>query len=578
MFNDSKDSNIILQGVLLTGIKNITFDSSVNERAVKLLNNQGIKRKISSPQKTTCSFSKPYNGKDFIQSLTGVPDLSGQFIYKDNAIDFSDAVISNYSLNLDENGFAQIDVTLQIFGDTKPTTNLKLSTASADFPIFDQTPTVTHFDLGGTNSAIKRLNYQASFNPKSSTNIGSINSSNVDFVSPTNHKISADIEMLEQEVEDVTGFVDNSKLTKNINLIFSPEEDVENVDRILQIQDTVKALKEEGVNVDDLDFTVGPCAYNAFQFDKASISSQNLNSKAGEVIQLRNEYNAYTNIEKITGSIPVPGSSLPSCSDHLEKLEDNLVIAISRSPAFFVSDINDFESRVQGETDLNLAEIKLSKGVQSTGEDFELELAGQQYFTNIQLLFNPDRSQQIIDFELSGEGEISDRLFSAEDAGITPIQIFDYELSGEGVVELSQNLRIPLPDEENFEGFEKGFQDASLFPEVIDFRKTFNIFDFELSGVGEVSEKIALMPTPLFQKEDFEFGFGANQTITSANSTIKDFTSFITIDVEDFQGEEFQNGAIIALKDFTSAFTIDVEDFEGDEFEEGVNSTNLYNL
>ena len=86
------------------------------------------------------------------------------------------------------------------------------------------------------------------------------------------------------------------------------------------------------------------------------------------------------------------------------------------------------------------------------------------------------------------------------------------------------------------------------------------------------------MPTPLFQKEDFEFGFGANQTITSANSTIKDFTSFITIDVEDFQGEEFQNGAIIALKDFTDAFTTDSEDFEGDEFEEGVNSTNLYNL
>ena len=33
MFNEAQESNIILQGVLLTGIKDIKFDSSVNECA-----------------------------------------------------------------------------------------------------------------------------------------------------------------------------------------------------------------------------------------------------------------------------------------------------------------------------------------------------------------------------------------------------------------------------------------------------------------------------------------------------------------------------------------------------------------
>ena len=53
-------------------------------------------------------------------------------------------------------------------------------------------------------------------------NIGSIISSNVDFTSPTVHNISADIEMLEQEVEDVTGFAENDKLTKNIEIFENP--------------------------------------------------------------------------------------------------------------------------------------------------------------------------------------------------------------------------------------------------------------------------------------------------------------------------------------------------------------------
>ena len=379
MFNDSQESNIILQGVLLTGIRDITFDSSVNESSTKLLSNQGIRRKIYGPQKTTCSFSKPYNGKDFIQSLTGVANLSGQFIYKDNAINFSDAAISSYGLNLDQDGFAEISVTMQIFGDMKPTTNLKLSTAVADFPISDQTPTITHFDLAGKNSAIKSLSYEASLNPQSSNDIGSINSSNVDFSSPTTHRISADIEMLEQEVEDVTGFTDNSKLTKNINIIFA--ENKTSVDRILEIQSTVRDIESSGLDLGHLDFSVGPCVYNAFQFNESSISNQNLNARAGEVVQLKNEYNAYTNIKKITGSIPTP-SQFTTCSNHLQEMEANLASALTTLSLRSFRILKDYELRAEGETDLNLWEYISEFRVASTGEDFELDGAGN-YLVNI---------------------------------------------------------------------------------------------------------------------------------------------------------------------------------------------------
>jgi len=485
MFNESQESNIILQGVLLTGIRDIKFDSSVTESSTKLINNQGINRKIYGAAKTTCSFSKPYNGKDFIQSLTGVGDLSGQFVYKNNAIDFSDAAISNYSLNLDEDGFAEISVTMQIFGDMKPTTNLQLSTASEDFPIFDQTPTITHFDLGNKNSAIKSLNYEASLKPKSSNNIGSIISSNVDFTSPTEHSISADIEMLEQDVEDVTGFAENDQLTKNIDLIFAPEANRTNIDRILEIQSTVRDIESSGKNLDDLDFSVGACAYNSFQFNKSSISNQNLNARAGEVVQLQNQYNAYTNIKKITGSIPTP-AEFPTCSDHLQKLEDNLNIALNRLSSQFFADIKDYELRTTGETNLNFWEFIAAVRQSSTGEDFESTNTGTYKTNNYNFSLWVPGSSKLVTFEneITGSTNQNEDIFLRQ---ALYANIVDFEDQNTGFTGLGSNLLIPPDMSENFEGLLTGTPSLDLAQ-----FKEFNLFsqtDFEASGTGAVSLK-----------------------------------------------------------------------------------------
>lgn len=507
MFNESQESNIVLQGVLLTGIKDIKFDSSVTESSTKLINNQGIKRKIYGPPKTTCSFSKAYNGKDFIQSLTGVGDLSGQFVYKDNAINFSDAAISNYSLNLDRDGFAEISVTMQIFGDMKPTTDLQLSTASEDFPILDQTPTITHFDLDNKNSAIKSLNYEASLNPKSSNDIGSIISSNVDFTSPTAHSISADIEMLEQDVEDVTGFAENDKLTKNIDIIFAPEENRTSIDRILEIQSIVKNIESSGQNLDGLDFSVGACAYNSFQFDKASISNQNLNARAGEVVQLNNQYNAYTNIEKITGSIPTP-AEFPTCANHLQKLENNLNLALDRLSVQFFTDIKDYESRATGETDLNFWEFIAAVRQPSTGEDFELTNTGTYNVNNYNFGLWVLGSSKFRDFEIRSTGVTDQDLF------VHPTlyrDIVTFEDQSTGFTGLGSLLTIPPDNSETFEGFSAGT--ASLDSTQFQNFHSYNKIDFEPSGTGAVSLKD--FPAIQFSLlEDFE---ALNTGVTDSN-------------------------------------------------------------
>jgi len=478
MFNEAQESNIILQGVLLTGIKDIKFDSSVNESSTKLLSNQGIRRKIYGPQKTTCSFSKPYNGKDFIQSLTGVADLSGQFIYKDNAIDFSDAVISNYSLNLNEDGFAEVSVKLQIFGDTKPTTNLQLTNAVQDFPILNRTPNILYFDLDGKSSAIKNFKYDASLNPKSSNIIGSTNSSNIDFTSPAVHNISADIEISGQEVEDVTGFLDNSKLTKNIDIVFGAEEDRSKINNILYIQNQVKIIESSGFKVNDLDFSMGTCAYNAFQFSKASISNQDLNVKAGDGVQITNKYSAYSNTRKITGSIPLPGENLSS-SQHYKKILNNFNILLARSNTFTFTNELDFENKFRGQV---LSDELINLNLFKNLIDFENQSIGDTGIISFKQIID------LIDFEDQSLGE----------TGMIDLSLYknlidfeDQSIGETGLIDLSSFENSISIDFENQQvgstGLLKILQDEN---------------DFEIATVG-VHERYVVDPLNI-QKEDFE--------------------------------------------------------------------------
>jgi len=85
MFVGSEDAKVIIQGVAITGITDISFSSNVEEKAVVLLADRGINRKINNGHNVQCKISKPYLGKDMLQEFTGITNLSGQFIYGTDA-------------------------------------------------------------------------------------------------------------------------------------------------------------------------------------------------------------------------------------------------------------------------------------------------------------------------------------------------------------------------------------------------------------------------------------------------------------------------------------------------------------
>lgn len=407
MFNSSRECFLLLQNTLLTGINDVSFSSPVKEEYQKLLGGTSIKRKINSPQVTTCQFNKQFNGKDFIQSLTGQENMSGQFVYGTGGLDFNKATISNYSLNLDRDGFGQISVEMKIRGDIKPATSLRTGSASGDISVKDKTPHIAFFDLDSTNSAVNSISMQSTINSKPSYEIGSVNSSDVKIISPVVTKISANIEMLEQEVEDITGLVNEENFNKNISVIFSDLSDVANAKEIAQARITAEKIKNSGFFIDDLDFGYGACALNAFEFPGASLNSQNLQSTAGDIIKLKKDYTAYYNVPNNQNVIEHPISGV-DCATQINTIRSSLVEALRRAEGAFFQFV-DFELDTIGVTNNNLIFLTKFTGpfLASTGQSFEENDIGP-IDQNLVLL---DRLKEFVDFESDAIGTTTQNIF-----------------------------------------------------------------------------------------------------------------------------------------------------------------------
>ena len=119
MFVGSEDAKVIIQGIAITGITDISFSSNVEEKAVVLLADRGINRKVNNGHTVQCKISKSYLGKDRLQEFTGITNLSGQFIYGTNALEFDQATISSYSISADAESSPKVSVDIKIFGDFK---------------------------------------------------------------------------------------------------------------------------------------------------------------------------------------------------------------------------------------------------------------------------------------------------------------------------------------------------------------------------------------------------------------------------------------------------------------------------
>jgi hypothetical protein len=305
MFTASDQGFIILQNTLLTGITNISFSQDVDEDAVNLLSNGGINRKIKGPPTTTCEITKTYAGRDFFTDLTGFVGLSGQFIYGSDALDFNDAAISSYRLRMDSQGAPEISVNLKIFGDLKPATQLRLSSAAPDEVKNKKNGSSTTFSYMGKNSPISQFSVSAAFDLKPTYEIESIKSSAVRIVPPVQFSSSATMELTEQEYENISGLLESENFDRKLSLSFEDEAVIE---KVLNESGKLFSLTGQGLetgryrNVTNL-FNTGIAKLNSYIFEGFGLRSQNISLSNNDTIKLDVDFNGYsTNLP--VGSAP----------------------------------------------------------------------------------------------------------------------------------------------------------------------------------------------------------------------------------------------------------------------------------
>lgn len=255
MFVGSEDTKVIIQGYAITGVTDISFTSNVEEDAVVLLAERGITRKINKGHTIQCKISKPYLGRDRLQEFTGMTDLSGQFVYGANAVEFNEATISSYSVSVDTNSSPKISIDMKIFGDFKPTTNI--AATQSDYSFEELGPDSVSVDVEGRNSILTDFSYSVNFDVKPTYEIDSIKSSSAKILSPIKYSTSAKMLMDEQEFEDVTGLIQSETFNRNITF---------------DIRDT------------------GNSVLNTYNIPNASISSQEVSVAAGDLVQFSIQY------------------------------------------------------------------------------------------------------------------------------------------------------------------------------------------------------------------------------------------------------------------------------------------------
>ena len=255
MFVGSEDAKVIIQGIAITGITDISFSSNVEENAVVLLADRGINRKVNNGHNVQCKISKPYLGQDRLQEFTGITDLSGQFIYGTNALEFNQATISSYSISVDTDSSPKISVDMKIFGDFKPTTTIQNSTP--DYGFENLGPESAFVDVEGRNSILTNFSYKVDFDVKPTYEISSIKSSTSKILSPIKYSVSADMLMDEQEFVDMTGLMQSETFNRSVTF-----------------------------NMQNESSTV----LNTYNIPNASISSQSASVAAGDLVKMSVKY------------------------------------------------------------------------------------------------------------------------------------------------------------------------------------------------------------------------------------------------------------------------------------------------
>lgn len=296
MVNGSEETYIILEDYLLTGVTNVSFKNSVEEEVSLLLNNAGLYRNSKKPNTASCEISTYYLGPDLVQNLTGFTNLSGQFVYGENAINFDNAVITNYSIKGGVGKACKTSFSLEIFGEMTPTTELRINSVQEYFQPELVESINQEITLDGFNSPINDFNYSVDFELGYNSELSDKNYSNIKIITPVKHKLSAGLKMMGQEFKNFSGYVSSeNQFSRDVNLIFYDRTLNDNLTELQNSYDEFPGTTRR------INFEPERAYFDEIQMPNAGLKSQDVSSSAGSSNKFSLSYEGYS-VNLPTGS------------------------------------------------------------------------------------------------------------------------------------------------------------------------------------------------------------------------------------------------------------------------------------
>ena len=208
----SHEEHIIINGTLLTGIQNVSFQQEVNETPVSMLGNDFAGTTINGPTVVTAAIDKFLLNSDFVTGLTGLTTISGQFEYGDNFLDFNSGVLNSFAVSASVGALPQISFDLSIYGSLSGSDTSIRSSASTESAIEEvsQSGLIVTFDKNATN-AVQSFSFSETFNVQPIYGLGQNAPSHLSIIGPINQEATIAIEVEDYEFEETFSFLSNSK-------------------------------------------------------------------------------------------------------------------------------------------------------------------------------------------------------------------------------------------------------------------------------------------------------------------------------------------------------------------------------
>ncbi len=227
----SHEEHVIINGTLLRGVSNTSFEQNVEEQPVSMVGKEFAGKTTTGPTQVTASIDKYLLNNDFVTTLTGLTDISGQFEYGDNLLDFSQAVINGYAVSTAVGSLPEISFDLSIYGSLSGSDNTSIRSLASDESAVEnvsQSGLIVTFDKNQTN-AVQSFNFSEAFNVLPTYGLGQKTPADISIVGPIVQEASISIEVEDYEIEETFSFLSGSKdRSRNIELKISGDNGVLN--------------------------------------------------------------------------------------------------------------------------------------------------------------------------------------------------------------------------------------------------------------------------------------------------------------------------------------------------------------